>query len=152
MDGVHEMVVRLNVVSGVSAFEGLFKYLESAIGVVLVVVVIVEKSAQRIRGKLGSMVGEGVACTLIWPRRMESEKGVVSFDTVLMMIPISPSTVFPVGDASTATNCAVISVQLLETREVLIDSGVTWNSIPRVVSRGRIVKVPSKSMLGELVD
>lgn len=148
MDGVHEMVVRLDVVSSVFALEDLSKYLEFA----TVVVVVVVNLAQRIRGKLGSMVGEGVACTLIWPRRMESEKGAVSLDTVLMMIPISPSTVLPVGEALTATNCAVTSVQLLEIREVLIDSGLTWISVPRVVSRGRIAKITSKSMLGELVD
>lgn len=145
MDGVHEMVVRLNVVSSVFAVEDLAEF-------VTVVVVVVVDSAQRIRGKLGSMVREGVACTLIWPRRMESEKGAVSLDTVLMMIPISVSTIFPVGEASTATDCAFTSVQLLEIREVLIDSGATCISIPRVVSRGRIVKVTSKSMLGELVD
>lgn len=147
MDGVHEMVVRFNVVFSVLALEGWIEDLEFA-----TVMVVVVNSAQRIRGKLGSIVGEGVACTLIWPRRRESEKGVVSLDTVLMMIPISLSTVIPVGESSTVTNCMVTLVQLLEIREVLIDSGATLTSILRVVSRGRIAKITSRSTSDEPVD
>ena len=147
MDGVHEMVVRFNVVFSVLTLGDWIEDMEFA-----TVMVVVVNSAQRIRGKLGSMVGEGVACTLIWPRRRESEKGVVSLDTVLMMIPISLSTVIPVGESSTVTNCMVTLVQLLEIREVLIDSGATLTSVPRVVSRGRIAKITSRSTSDEPVD